>query len=98
MNIEDIKDVFQPYDRLVEIEICGEKRMVPENNTLLRCFQYLALESISYGDFCWNGECLNCQVWLQNGEKEKAVMACRTVVAENMKIIRLADGIDLSEE
>ena len=98
MNIEDIKDVFQPYDRLVEIEICGEKRMVPENNTLLRCFQYLALESISYGDFCWNGECLNCQVWLQNGEKEKAVMACRTVVAENMKILRMAEGIDLSGE
>ncbi|MEP6787118.1 MAG: 2Fe-2S iron-sulfur cluster-binding protein [Acidobacteriota bacterium] len=96
MNIEDIKDVFQPYDRLVEIEICGEKRMVPENNTLLRCFQYLALESISYGDFCWNGECINCQVWLQNGEKEKAVMACRTIVTENMKILRLADGIDLT--
>jgi len=53
------------------------------------------MESISYGDFCWNGECLNCQVWLQQGEKEKAVMACRTVVADDMKILRLADGIDL---
>ena len=66
--------------------------------TLLRCFQYLAMESISYGDFCWNGECLNCQVWLEIGGKEKAVMACRTIVAENMKIVRMADGIDLSEE
>ena len=98
MKIEDLKDVFQPFDRLIEIDICGDKRMVPENNSLLRCFQYLALENISYGDFCWNGECLNCQVWLQNGDKEKAVMACRTIVAENMKIIRLADGIDLTPE
>ena len=46
-------DIFQPYDRLVEIEILGEKYEVPENNTLLRCFQFLALENISYGDFCW---------------------------------------------
>jgi hypothetical protein len=88
-------DIFQPYDRLVEIEILGEKRHVPENNSLLRCFQYLALENISYGDFCWNGECLNCQVWLQNGDKEKAVMACRTTVAEGMQIVRLSDGIQL---
>ncbi len=98
MNIDDIRDVFAPYDRLVEVEICGEKREVPENNSLLRCFQYLAVESISYGDFCWNGECLNCQVWLQNGDKEKAVMACRTTVQENMQIVRIADGIDLTDD
>ncbi len=98
MNIEDIRDVFAPYDRLIKIEICGEEREVPENNSLLRCFQYLAVESISYGDFCWNGECLNCQVWLQNGDKEKAVMACRTNATENMNIVRIADGIDLTDE
>ena len=91
-------DIFQPFEKLIEIDILGEVRHVPENNTLLRCFQYLAMESISYGDFCWNGECLNCQVWLQNGEKEKAVMACRTLVRENMKIIRITDGIDLTPD
>ena len=93
-----LADILQPYDRLLEIEILGTKYEVPENNTLLRCFQYLAIENISYGDFCWNGECLNCQVWLQNGDKEKAVMACRTIVAENMKIVRMAEGIDLSTD
>ncbi|MEO7539863.1 MAG: 2Fe-2S iron-sulfur cluster-binding protein [Pyrinomonadaceae bacterium] len=92
-----LPDIFAPFDHLIEIDILGTKHMVPENNTLLRCFQYLSMESISYGDFCWNGECLNCQVWLKNGDKEKAVMACRTVVAENMEIIRMADGIDLDE-
>ena len=91
-------DIFEPYDRLVEIEIVGTKYMVPENNSLLRCFQFLAMESISYGDFCWNGECLNCQVWLENGAKEKAQMACRTTVSEGMKIVSLADGIDLAGE
>ena len=91
-------DIFTPYEKLIEIDILGEKRMVPENNSLLRCFQFLAMENISYGEFCWNGECINCQVWLQNGDKEKAVMSCRTTVAENMKIVRLAEGIDLSED
>ena len=88
-------EIFQPYEKLIEIDILGTIHMVPENNSLLRCFQFLAMENISYGDFCWNGECLNCQVWLRNGDKEKAVMACRTTVEENMKIVRLADGIDL---
>lgn len=92
-----LPDIFAPYDRLVEIEILGHRLSVPENNSLLRCFQFLAMENISYGDFCWNGECLNCQVWLQQGDKEKAVMACRTIVAEGMKIVRLANGIDLAE-
>jgi len=92
-----LPDIFQPFNRLIEIDIMGTKHMVPENNTLLRCFQYLAMESISYGDFCWNGECLNCQVWLRNGDKEKAVMACRTMVAEDMVIVKMADGIELEE-
>ncbi len=92
-----LPDIFQPYDNLIEIEILGTVYKVPENNSLLRCFQFIAMENISYGDFCWNGECLNCQVWLQQGDKEKAVMACRTIVAENMKIVRIAEGIDLTQ-
>jgi len=95
MNLEDYKDIFEPFEKLVEIEICGEMREVPENNSLLRCFQFLSMETVSYGDFCWNGDCLNCQVWLQNGEKEKAVLSCRTKVEEGMKIIRLNNEIKL---
>lgn len=93
-----LPDILTPYDKLIEIEILGTRYSVPENNSLLRCFQFLAMENISYGDFCWNGECLNCQVWLQQGEKEKSVMACRTTVAEGMKIVRLAEGIDLDAD
>jgi NADH dehydrogenase/NADH:ubiquinone oxidoreductase 75 kD subunit (chain G) len=90
-------DMFEPYDRLIEIEILGRTFSVPENNSILRCLQFLDMESISYGDFCWNGECLNCQVWIMNGEKEKAVMACRTNAVEGMRIVRMSDQIILSE-
>ncbi len=95
MNLDDYKDIFEPFEKLVEIEICGEVKNVPENNSLLRCFQYLSMETISYGDFCWNGDCLNCQVWLKNDTKEKAVLSCRTKVEEGMKIIRLNNDIKL---
>ena len=95
MNLDDYKDIFDPFDKLVEIEICGAPKKVPENNTLLRCFQFLSMETISYGDFCWNGDCLNCQVRLENGDREKSVLACRTKVAEGMKIIHLNDEIKL---
>ena len=95
MNFEDYKDIFEPFERLVEIEIDGEIKRVPENNTLLRCFQFLSMEAISYGDFCWNGDCQNCRVWIKNGDKEKALLACRAKVEEGMKIIHLSDEIKL---
>ena len=94
----DLPDIFQPFDKLVEIDILGKKYMVPENNSLLRCFQFLAMENISYGDFCWNGECLNCQVWLVNSEREKAVIACRTVVKPGMNIVRMSDEIQIGPD
>lgn len=95
MNFDDLRDIFEPFEKLVKITIEGKTFEVPENNTLLRGFQYLSIETVSYGDFCWNGECLNCQVWLRNGDKEKAVLACRTNVAEGMEIIRMSSEIDL---
>lgn len=85
--------MFEPYERLVSIEIKGKPLSVPENNSILRGLQFVDMEAISYGDFCWNGECLNCQVWIKNGDKEKAVMACRTNVIDGMQIVKTSDEI-----
>jgi len=90
-------DIFAPYERLIAIKILDRVFEVPENNTLLRCFQYLSMDSISQADLCWNGDCLNCQVWVKNGEKEKGVISCRTKADEGMEIVRLSDEIDLAE-
>ena len=89
-------DIFEPFNRLIEIEICGERREVPDNNTLLRCFQYLSMDTISFGDFCWNGDCANCQVWLENTATDKPVLSCRTKVSAGMKIVRISGGIVIS--
>ncbi len=89
-------DIFEPFEKLIEIEILDRTVKVPENNTLLRCFQYLSMETVSMGDFCWNGDCANCQVWLEGSSKEKPVLACRTKVEEGMKIVRMSEEISLA--
>lgn len=90
-------DLFEPYEKLIEIEILGEKRKVPEKNPILRCFQYLSMETISYGDFCWNGDCANCQVWLAGESKDKPVLSCRTYISEDMKIVKMAEEIVINK-
>ena len=92
-------DLLDPYERLVRIEVLGEQVEVPEKNRLLRCFQYLSLNTISYGDFCWNGECTNCQIWYhtdgQTKENDKPGLACRMDVIEGMTITSLSRFIKL---
>jgi hypothetical protein len=92
-------DLLDPFERLVSIEIAGKKVEVPEKNRLLRCFQYLSLNTISYGDFCWNGECTNCQIWYhmegQTEDLDRPALACRMEVAEGMVITKLSRFIEL---
>jgi hypothetical protein len=92
-------DLLDPYEKLVPIEVLGNEVMVPEKNRLLRCFQYLSINTISYGDFCWNGECTNCQIWYHmKGESElsdKPALSCRLECQEGMIITRLSHFIEL---
>ncbi len=92
-------DLLDPYERLVGIEVLGTRVEVPEKNRLLRCFQYLSLNTISYGDFCWNGECTNCQIWYhedgQTNENDKPALACRMEVIEGMVVTSVSPFIRL---
>jgi hypothetical protein len=96
-------DLFEPYEKLIEIEVEGRSLRVPENNRLLRCFQFVALRAISYGDFCWNGDCANCQVWYREpdqaaGEPDKTALACRFRVREGLVVTRLNPCIRLEAD
>jgi NADH dehydrogenase/NADH:ubiquinone oxidoreductase subunit G len=95
---KNYEDIFEPFERLIEIEINGNSVKVPENNMLLRCFQFLSMESISFGDFCWNGDCANCQIWLEVDGKEKPALSCRTKVEEGMKIVKTSGEISLESQ
>jgi hypothetical protein len=94
-------ELFAPYERLVEIEVLGRAVRVPERNRLLRCFQFLSIETISYGDFCWNGDCANCQFWYhEEGEsdgQDKTGLACRFDVREGLIITRLSPPVRIKD-
>jgi hypothetical protein len=57
------------------------------------------MKTISYGDFCWNGECTNCQVWYHAEEQseadDKTALACRITVTEGMVITKMSRFIEL---
>ena len=92
-------DLLDPYEKLISLEIVGTEVSVPEKNRLLRCFQYLSINTISYGDFCWNGECTNCQVWYhmkgQNEQSDRPGLSCRLQCEEGMVITKLSHFIEL---
>jgi hypothetical protein len=88
-------DLLDPYERLVSIEVLGQRVEVPEKNRLLRCFQFLSLNTISYGDFCWNGDCTNCQVSFYTDDQTniRPGLACRMEVIEGMVITSMSPFI-----
>ena len=96
---EAASDLLDPYDKLITLEIMGSAVSVPEKNRLLRCFQYLSINTISYGDFCWNGECTNCQVWYhmkgQTEESDRPALSYRLQCEEGMVITKLSRFIEL---
>src|SRR5215211_6432851 len=96
---EQSADLLDPYEKLISLDIIGKRVSVPEKNRLLRCFQFLSVNTISYGDFCWNGDCTNCQVWYrQPGESEaqdRTALSCRFRVTEGLIVTRLSRFIEI---
>ena len=80
--------LFRPFSKLVRITIFGREFEVPENNSLLRCMQYLAPQDISYGRFCWNEDCQYCRVTFDFGDTtpSRAALSCKVIVQEGMRI------------
>jgi hypothetical protein len=87
--------LFRPFARLIKITILGRDVEIPENNPLLRCFQYLAPEAVSYGRFCWNEDCQYCRVTFDLGEgtRKRAAISCKLLPQEGMRITDAATEI-----
>jgi len=84
--------LYRPYRKLVEITILGRKFSVPENNLLLRCFQFLCPDTISYGRYCWNEECQYCRVSVKRpgSAKVQQVISCKLLVEEGLEVQELS--------
>jgi NADH dehydrogenase/NADH:ubiquinone oxidoreductase subunit G len=87
--------LLHPYGKLITITILGREFQVPENNMLLRCFQYLAPDGISYGRFCWNEDCQYCRVNYDLGEGTpvRKAISCKLMVQNGMRIVDCATEI-----
>ena len=87
--------LLRPFGRLIRIFLLGGEIDVPENNVLLRCLQYLAPESISYGRFCWNEDCQYCRVTYDTGEqtRQRAALSCKLMIEPGMRITEVSREI-----
>ena len=87
--------LFRPFDKLVKIELLGRAVEVPDNNMLLRDFQYLAAEDVAMGRFCWNEECQYCRVTFDMGEgtQPRVALSCKLMVKDGMRVTEVASEI-----
>jgi hypothetical protein len=90
-------DLFDPFDRLLRISIRGKSREVPENNTLLRGFQYLFGDAVVSGRFCWNNECGNCELScrLPGRDGARRIRGCQALVEEGMEVLDVSPDLAL---
>jgi hypothetical protein len=84
--------LFRPYEKLISITVRGRKFSVPENQILLRAFQYLAPDTIPYGRYCWNEECQYCRVGVvkPGGERASQALSCKLVAEDGLQVTELA--------
>jgi NADH dehydrogenase/NADH:ubiquinone oxidoreductase subunit G len=82
---------YEPFGRLLKIMVEGKTLEAPENNTLLRCFQYIDNQGVVPGRFCWNNECGNCEVTLRTTAhpEPRRIRGCQTTVQEGMILSEL---------
>ncbi|HYN16429.1 MAG TPA: 2Fe-2S iron-sulfur cluster-binding protein [Terriglobales bacterium] len=84
--------IFRPFEKLVKITVKGREYEVPDSNTLLRAFQYLAPDTVPYGRFCWNEECQYCRLSYDMGEgtSTRLGLSCKIMVQPGMRVLELA--------
>ncbi len=84
--------LLDPWEKMIRIKVLGTDLEIPENNTLLRCFQHLYPETVSYGRFCWNDECGNSEFHyrLPSDPQVRVERACRFVPPEGIEIVELS--------
>jgi len=87
--------LYRPYTKLIEITVRGKKFQIPENQLLLRAFQFLCPDTIPYGRYCWNEECQYCRVTVKRPGAAKATQAlsCKLMAEEGLEVHELAEEL-----
>ncbi len=98
VHSEDDILLFGRFAWLYPITIQGHVFSVPEDNSVLRCLQYLELKSaavrLPWHRYCWNNRdgCCQFQYRAAPGATIRSARACVTAVRAGMLIERLPEG------
>ena len=82
-------DLYEPYEKLIPIEVLGKRFEVPENNILLRQLQFVAPD-VGTGGYCWNAECRYCEIKYEVDGRTMTGLACRVKAVPGFKVSKLA--------
>ena len=84
--------LYRPFEKLISITIRGKKFDIPENQILLRAFQYLCPETIPFGRYCWNEECQYCRVIIRKpgSDKISQALSCKLMAEEGLEVVQVA--------
>ncbi len=98
---EPLEGVLEPWSRKVAIVIDGKPHLVPENQDVIRVFQYLGLlEKIAFfaGNYCWNATCNNCIFTYRDPMTGEPVTkrACQTRLFDGLEVIRLPKDVSVT--
>jgi hypothetical protein len=84
-----MSDLYEPYEKLIPIEVLGKRFEVPENNILLRQLQFVAPD-VGTGGYCWNAECRYCEIKYELDGRTMTGLACRVKAVPGFKVTKLA--------
>lgn len=84
-----MSDLYEPYDKLIPIEVLGKRFEVPENNILLRQLQFV-VPDVGTGGYCWNAECRYCEIKYEVDGRTMTGLACRVKAVPGFKVTKLA--------
>jgi len=95
---EPLEGVLEPWSKKVAIHIAGVAHMVPENQDVIRIFQYLGLlDRLSFhaGTYCWNATCNNCIFTYRDPATGAAITkrACQTRLFEGLEVLALPKDV-----
>jgi len=84
--------LYRPFEKLISITVRGKQFEVPENQILLRAFQYLCPETIPFGRYCWNEECQYCRVIIRKpgSDKISQALSCKLMAEEGLEVVEMA--------
>jgi hypothetical protein len=80
------RDLFAASPILLRVTVLGREMQMPENETILRGFQYASPEMVAFERFCWNGDCDKCTVTVRRDAVECSIRTCQTDVWDGMQV------------